>query len=66
MSDWIASNEHFFPLLSLDETDVKTRVNVLKLGLKSGKNLTCGNLKLSLTLLLFIRKDLDLVHEIFS
>lgn len=23
MSDWIASNEHFFPLLSLDETDEK-------------------------------------------
>ena len=32
MSDWIASNEHFFPLLSLDETDVKNKSQRIETG----------------------------------
>ncbi len=41
MADWIASNVHYFPLLSVDETDVKNKKestcteNGFK---KSGKN----------------------------
>ncbi len=37
MSDWIASNEHFFPLLSLDETDVKSKSQRIETGFKKWK-----------------------------